>query len=414
MYRFEMTPERPLIYFVKLARFSNTNAYVEAQLRAQFPEATVRTLDVKSVFKRPSWSLFTALLAALLSLGRDRIAGRRWTGKLADAVVHRLLRSPAMFSAMSAMARRAVERERAHVWFTIQTQSLWNAAVRGIPHFVYTDSTVLANLYFKHRDFACLPPATWLERESTIYADAAKTFVMSEHVGRSLTELYGIEPARVARVCVGANLRRPPESARPAPRDNRTILFVGMEWERKGGPELAAAFARVRERYGDARLLIVGASPRLDAPGCEVIGRVPADRVPEYYAQAAIFCMPTRLEPFGIAFIEAMMHAVAVAAPGHGAMLDYVRDRETGVLYEPGDAGDIARALLWLLDHPAERQAIALRGLEAVRSAYTWDAVGRRLRAGILSSLEPAEARPDPRGTFRSCPRLFPDREPAG
>jgi glycosyltransferase involved in cell wall biosynthesis len=412
MYRFEMTPDRPLIYFIRLARFSNTNAYVEAQLRVQFPEATVKTVDVRSAFTRPSWALFTALLAATLSLGRDYVAGRRWTGKLADAVIHRLLRTPAMFCAMSRAARRAVERERGHVWFTIQTQSLWNAAVRGIPNFVYTDSTVLANLYFRHRDFAALPPAPWLARESAIYADAAKTLVMSEHVGRSLTELYGIAPARVARVCVGANLRRAPQSAQPAPRDNRTILFVGMEWERKGGPELVAAFARVRERHGDARLLIVGVSPALDAPGCEVIGRVPAERVPEYYAQAAIFCMPTRLEPFGIAFIEAMMHAAVVAAPRQGAMLDYVRDRETGVLYEPGDPDDIARALLWLLDNPAQRQAIALRGLEAVRCIYTWDAVGRRLRTEVLSSL--AGAPPERGGTFRSRPRLFPDREPAG
>lgn len=412
MYRFETTPERPLIYFVKLARFSNTNAYVAAQLHARFPEAAVRTVDVRSAFERPSWALLIALLAAMASLGRDFVTGRRRSGKLADAVVHRMLRTPAMFSAMSRVARRAVERERGHVWFTIQTQSLWNGAVRGIPNFVYTDSTVLANLYFKRRDFAALLPPAWLQRESAIYADAAKTLVMSEHVSRSLTELYGIEAARVARVGVGANLRQAPQSARPAARANRTILFVGMEWERKGGPELVAAFSRVRERHEDARLLIVGVSPVLDAPGCEVIGRVPAEKIPDYYAQAAIFCMPTRLEPFGIAFIEAMMHAVAVAAPRHGAMLDYVSDCETGVLYEPGDPEDIAHALLWLLDNPGERQAIALRGREAVRSAYTWDAVGRRLRAEVLSSM--AGAAPERGGTFRSRPRLFPDREPAG
>jgi glycosyltransferase involved in cell wall biosynthesis len=104
--------------------------------------------------------------------------------------------------------------------------------------------------------------------------------------------------------------------------------------------------------------------------------------------------MPTRLEPFGIAFIEAMMHAVAVAVPSHGAMLDYVREKETGVLYEPGDCEDIARALTWLLDHPVERQAIARRGLEAVRSVYIWEAVGRRFRTEILSSLRLTAPRP--------------------
>jgi glycosyltransferase involved in cell wall biosynthesis len=412
MYRFETTAEGPLIYFVKLARFSNTNAYIEAQLRLQFPEATVKVLDLKRVLTRPSWALLAALTSAVLSLAVDCAQGRFWRGKLAHAVLQKLLRAPRMFSALSRAARRTLERESRHLWFTLQTQSLWNSAFDGVPNFVYTDSTVLANLYFRPKDFRCVRSAAWLEREAAIYADAARIFVMSEHVGRSLTELYGIEPAKVRRVYVGANLKRPPASAQPAPQDNKTILFVGMEWERKGGPELLAAFKRLPGRHSDARLLIVGTSPLLDAARCEAVGRVPAEQVPDYYAQAAIFCMPTRLEPFGIAFIEAMMHAVAVAVPRHGAMLDYVKERETGVLYEPGDADDIARALTWLLDHPGERQAIAARGFEAVRSVYTWDAVGRRLGAEIRSSLAPAD--PKAGGTFGSGPRLIPDREHTG
>lgn len=404
-----MTAAEPLIYFVKLARFSNTNAYVEAQLRLRFPEAKVRVLDVRSAFERPSWALLRALTAALFSLARARARERQ---TLRDAVILRMLRTPAMFAAMSRFARGTIERERRRVWFTIQTQSLWNSAVEGIPNFVYTDSTLLANLYFGRKDFSGLPSARWLELERALYADAARTFVMSEHVARSLTELYGIEPARIARAYVGANLKNPPESPRPAPSDNKTILFVGMEWERKGGPELVAAFERLPERHRDARLLIIGTSPLVAARNCEVVGRVPAEKVPDYYARAAIFCMPTRLEPFGIAFIEAMMHAVAVAAPRHGAMLDYVREKQTGVLYEPGDCEDIARALTWLLDSPTERQAIALRGCEAVRPVYNWDAVGRRLREGILSSLAPSAFAPGAAegGTLGSGPRLLPDR----
>lgn len=390
MYRFDTTAEKPLICFIKLARFSNTNAYVEEQLRLQFPEATVRVLDLATVFKRPSWALAQALGSALLSLIRDRLRGRRRTRALRDAVVHEALRTPAMFSLLSRAARRFIERDRQHVWFSVQTQSMWNSAAQGIPNFVYTDSTILANLYFEPRDFGCLPSAAWLERERATYVDAAKVLVMSRHVARSLTELYGIDPRKVALAYVGSNLRRPPAAARPAPPANKTILFVGMEWERKGGPELVAAFKRLPARHADARLLIVGASPALAVPGCTVVGRVTAEEVGHYYAQAAIFCMPTRLEPFGIAFIEAMMHAVAVAAPRHGAMLDYLEEKDTGVLHEPGNCEAIADALTWLLDNPAERQAIALRGLEAVRSVYTWDAVGRRLRAQIVPSVAPA------------------------
>ncbi len=411
MNRFEASCGRPLIVLVKLARFSNTNAYVEEQLRRQFPEAALRVIDLKFVFQRPSWALLRGLAAALLSLARDRVAGRRREEALPDAVLQKLWAMPVIFAAMSRAARRIIERERRPVWFTIQTQSLWNNAVPGIANFVYTDSTVLANLYFKRKDFRFIRSGAWLECERGIYTEAAKTLVMSRHVERSLTELYGLDPQKVALTYVGANLRHPPAMARPAPGQSKTILFVGMDWQRKGGPELIEAFRRLPARHADARLLIVGAAPALEVANCEVIGRVPAAQVARYYERAAIFCMPTRIEPFGIAFIEAMMHALAVAAPRHGAMLDYIREKETGVLFEPGNCEDTARALTWLLDHPQERQAIAARGLEAVRGRYTWDAVGRRMRTEILCVIGPAVPAPArARGTFGRGPRWLSDR----
>src|SRR6185437_14883554 len=166
-------------------------------------------------FNRPSWTLLgalsRALVGALFSLARDRASGRGRSGTLMADVRYRLLRMPATFAALSRFARRSMERERARLWFTIQTQSMWNCAVAGIPNFVYTDSTVLANLYFRHKDLGSLPAPGWLVLERAIYADAAKTFVMSEHVARSLIELYGIEPAKVARAYVGATCGRRPD-----------------------------------------------------------------------------------------------------------------------------------------------------------------------------------------------------------
>lgn len=389
MHRLETTRERPLIYFFTLGRFSNTNAHVEAQLRLHFSGADLRVVNLKSLFGRPSWPLLKALTAAILSMAFDWACGRSRPRTRSPAVLEKLLRSPTMFALMSRTSRRIVQRDRRRVWFTIQTSSLWNSALAGIPHFVYTDCTALANLYLKGADLGGIPSAAWLRLEGAIYTDAARTFVMSDHVGRSLTELYGIDAGRVVRVNAGANLEQLPPSPRPAPAGDKTILFVGVEWERKGGPELLEAFQSLPRRHGDARLLIVGVAPALDATRCEIIGRVPAEKMGDYYARAAIFCLPTRIESFGIAFIEAMMHSVAVAAPRHGAMPDYIKEKETGVLFTPGDSRDICRALTWLLDHPSERQAMAARGLATVRAAYTWDAVGRRLRAEIVRSLEP-------------------------
>jgi glycosyltransferase involved in cell wall biosynthesis len=387
-------PQR-LIYFVKLARFSNTNAYVEEQLRLRFPEASIVTIDLKVLFKRPSWALMRALAAVTAALGLRALRGRMPKGPLSDAVAHGLLRTPVMFDAMSRYAVKDIERNRADVWFSLQTQSLWNSAAKGIPNFVYTDSTALVNLYYRNYNYSALPRAEWLTRERGIYSTARKTLVMSNHVARSLVELYGLDSSRVARILVGANLREIPGTPAPAPAENKTILFVGLDWERKGGPQLVEAFRRLPSRHSDARLVIVGVSPDLAVPRCEAVGRVPAEKVASYYRQSAIFCMPTHIEPFGIVFIEAMMHGVAVVAPRQGAVVDYIQDRVTGVLHDPGEVEDIARALTWLLDNPPERQAVAMRGFHAVRDAYVWDAVGRKMRDEIIAAMD-TDPRPDP------------------
>lgn len=388
-------PQR-LIYFVKLARFSNTNAYVEEQLRLRFPEASIVTIDLKVLFKRPSLALMRALVTALASLGLRAIRGRMPRGTLSDAVAYGLLRSPVMFDAMGRYAVKNIERNRAEVWFTLQTQSLWNSAAKGIPNFVYTDSTALVNLYYRNYNYSALPTGEWLMRERAIYATAHKTLVMSNHVARSLMELYGVGADRIARILVGANLREIPGTPAPAPPDNKTILFVGLDWERKGGPQLVEAFQRLPHRHNDARLVVVGVLPDLVVPRCEVVGRVPAERVAAYYRQSAIFCMPTHIEPFGIVFIEAMMHGVAVVAPRQGAVVDYIQNKVTGVLHDPGDVEDIVRALTWLLDNPPERQAVAMRGFQAVRDVYVWDAVGRKLRDEIIASMDTEDPRRDP------------------
>ncbi len=204
---------------------------------------------------------------------------------------------------------------------------------------------------------------------------------MSNHVARSLSELYGIDAAKIVRVNAGANLREIPRAVCTAPAENKTILFVGLNWELKGGPELLQAFQKLPSRHSDATLMLVGAAPQIELPRCVIVGRVPPEKVPDRYRQAAIFCMPTHRDAFGIVFIEAIMHGVAVAAPRHGAMTDYIADKRTGVLFEPGDVDDIARALTWLLDNPQERRAMAERAFAAVSASYNWDAVGSRLRA---------------------------------
>jgi glycosyltransferase involved in cell wall biosynthesis len=106
--------------------------------------------------------------------------------------------------------------------------------------------------------------------------------------------------------------------------------------------------------------------------------------VPRHLLDASVFCMPTRIEPFGIAPLEAMARRLPVVATRVGALPDFVEENQSGFLVQDGDSHALADALSRLLDNPEMCRRFGQRGHEIFRSRYTWEAVSDRLRAEIL------------------------------
>jgi glycosyltransferase involved in cell wall biosynthesis len=118
-----------------------------------------------------------------------------------------------------------------------------------------------------------------------------------------------------------------------------------------------------------------------------VLGRIPPEQVAQYYEDATIFCMPTHLEPFGIAFLEAMQARLPIVGTRVGAIPDFVQPGWNGYLVKPGDVQGIAEALLKLLDRPDQRREFGERGFALARERYSWEAVGRKLYQHICEKL---------------------------
>ncbi len=371
--------DAPQIVFVRFGKFSHCNDRIEWLLAANFPACAVYTIDVATRMKRDV--IGTAIgLAETILRARTALFYRRRSFRA--NLIHFFVRSPYIRRRMKAYLERTIAARCPRADFVFISQTLFECEVHGIPTFVYTDSAALTNLYAENFQLPDLPPVAWLVMEKAALRRAARVLTWSHHVSRSLMELYQIPRDRIVRVLVGCNLEALPAAATPAPAESKSILFVGVEWDRKGGPWLVDAFRRLPERHRDATLVIVGCNPPINLPNCTVHGRVPLAEMERFYHRAAIFCMPTKAEPFGIAFIEAMAHAIATVAPRMGAMPDYIDHGVSGLLHRPGDVDDIAAQLTWLLDHPDERRTIAAHGFDAVLP-YRWENVGTAIRAAI-------------------------------
>ena len=224
----------------------------------------------------------------------------------------------------------------------------------------------------------------WLHRERDTYERAMAIATFSDLVRRSLIDDYGIDPSRVHVVGAGANIVPKVEEPRRDD-DGRTLVFVGKDgWRRKGGPVLLRAFAILRQSRPDLRLLIAGPTEPIEtAPGVTNLGLVPFDAVERLLSQATLFVLPTLREPFGIAFLDAMLWKVPCVGTQVGAVPEILGD--AGVWVPPADAEALAAAVGALLDDLPRRAAMGEAGRRRVlERGYLWPEVGKRLSA-ILS-----------------------------
>jgi len=182
----------------------------------------------------------------------------------------------------------------------------------------------------------------------------------------------------------------------------------------KGCDMVIRALARVRRTMPEVAYVIVGDGddrPRLERMVREwrlddvvhFAGDVDDAWLPAYYRGCDLFVMPSRVrltdpcegEGFGIVYLEAAAFGKPAIAGREGGSAEAVLDGVTGVLVNPTDPEEIARAILELLRDEARRLALGAQARERVWREFTPECFRQRL-AAILDEfgfLDPLRAR---------------------
>ena len=181
----------------------------------------------------------------------------------------------------------------------------------------------------------------------------------------------------------------PREALAPAkPTDVCEVTFLGVDWERKGGPTAFAAVSLLRESGLDARLTVCGCTPPPEyrAEWVRVVPRLDKAIPKEEAALSRLLLgsnfllLPTRAECYGVAFCEASAHGTPSLAPDTGGVPSAVRDGRNGFLL-PHDAPAEAYAARMAEVFRDRRRYLAL--VESSRAEYeaelNWGAWARRM-----------------------------------
>jgi glycosyltransferase involved in cell wall biosynthesis len=371
------SPEhRRRILFAKLGSFSHTNERLLEQLSVHFPEHAIETFDVKDYIKR---RYGVAALNALIELATY---GPGVFSNAAERHAYFFL-TPFMFRQLSSAIVHEFGATAQSFDFVLQTQGLFNGALPDRPLYIYTDHTIASHHEYASPDQRLFRSKPLLALETKLYQRADRILVSAGHVEQTLIKQYGCDPARVSTILIGANVEAAASSGELDRYAAGHILFVGIDWERKGGPTLLAAFDKVAEAFPHATLTIAGCAPPVSHPRVRSLGLLPRAEVAALLAQSSIFCLPSLIEPSAVASVEAMAFRLPVVATRVGGFPGMVADGETGILVPPGDEAALAGALSELLLHPERARAMGLAGYHRGRDLFTWDAVGTRLHAQI-------------------------------
>jgi hypothetical protein len=159
------------------------------------------------------------------------------------------------------------------------------------PTAFWTDATFACMTGF-YKEFSRMSASTLrsgnaLERAAM--ANVSHSFYASEWAAASAIRDHGADPGRVHVVPFGPNIPALPMRAQVMEwiagrgRTRCDLLFIGYDWERKGGPVAVQVLRELRAMGVPAFLTVIGCEPpgQSHVPGLEVIGRLDKDDPPQ-------------------------------------------------------------------------------------------------------------------------------------
>jgi len=201
---------------------------------------------------------------------------------------------------------------------------------------------------------------------------------------------------RVRVVPPGVDPRRFPADAvqKDSAGDHAIVFMAGViEEPFKGFQVLHEACALLRRKRQDFQLVVTGKQAGRIDDFTRSVGWLSQDELPRHYAAADICVVPSLVQDaWATVTTEAMAAGRPIVASRVGGMQFQVVDGATGLLAEPGNAGELAEKIEHLLDHPELRSGMGAAGRERFENRYAWPVIIERHYRPLFSEPRRQEA----------------------
>ncbi len=221
--------------------------------------------------------------------------------------------------------------------------------------------------------------------EQRVLDNASLAVVSSTWAARSVEQDYGIDPKKIITLPFGPNVTLPPNQDRDFSEHNRcNILFVGKNWDRKGGSTALKTLELLNKESNEQyHLFIIGCKPPSGTkipinctihPYIDKSVKEERNLYDKILNEASVFLLPTKAECYGIVFVEAAAYGLPVVAPDTGGISSAVDHMKTGFLVPEGSPPEaFAHEISKLWKDKPMLQNLSDNARKKVETELNWD-----------------------------------------
>ncbi|HTI09303.1 MAG TPA: glycosyltransferase family 4 protein [Puia sp.] len=265
------------------------------------------------------------------------------------------------------------------------------------PKIFYTDATFAGMVGF-YNNFSNLTAETIKkgnQLEQTALSSCALALYASDWAAETAIAHYEVDPKKVKVVPFGANIEcnRSLDDikniVRQRSRTTCNLLFLGVDWERKGG-ELAVQIMQALNKAGlPTQLHIAGirSLPFSELPEHVtdhgfISKSTPAGvaQLEKLMAESHFLVLPTKAEAYGLVFCEANSFGVPAIATNIGGVPTIVKEDVNGRLFPlSAPATDYAAYILSRYENYQLYEDLALSSFNEFQTRLNWTVAGKKI-----------------------------------
>ena len=237
-----------------------------------------------------------------------------------------------------------------------------------------------------------------LEKEAILSSDLV--LYTSEWAVRSAIDRYGADPSKMKIVPFGANLDEDPSEAtvrkdiKKRSKERLELLFLGVVWERKGGPKALEVATLLHEQGIPVRLRVIGCVPPQGSlpsfvevtPFVSKNNKKGRDLLSNAIRSSHFLLLPTKAECFGIVFAEAAAYGVPSISHDVGGVSSAISEGVSGHLFDAdSDAKEMATTIASLFLDRAGYEALAASTFAQYKARLNWKVNGALIAEHLRS-----------------------------